>query len=80
MKTLAEIEMAADALPWDDQRKLVRYLSTRLGFRAADAESATVLPPEGHSVLDIEPVRLGGVVQPLRQGEDLLGEMLEGRV
>lgn len=33
----------------------------------------------GHSVLDIPPVSLGGVLKPLSSDDDLLGEMLEGR-
>lgn len=37
------------------------------------------LAPERHSVLDIRPVSLGKVLRPLDAGDDLLGEMLEGR-
>lgn len=33
----------------------------------------------GHSVLDIPPVSLGQMLRPLTPGDDLLGEMLEGR-
>jgi predicted DNA-binding antitoxin AbrB/MazE fold protein len=32
-----------------------------------------------HSVLDIPPVHLGGVLRPLSADDDLLDEMLEGR-
>jgi predicted DNA-binding antitoxin AbrB/MazE fold protein len=32
-----------------------------------------------HSVLDIPPVSLGDVIDPLQVEHDLLGEMLEGR-
>jgi predicted DNA-binding antitoxin AbrB/MazE fold protein len=37
------------------------------------------LAPEGHSVLDIRPVSLGKVLNPLSPDDDLLGEMLEDR-
>ena len=34
---------------------------------------------ESHSVLDIPPVSLGEIINPLQADRDLLGEMLEGR-
>ncbi len=37
------------------------------------------LDREPHSVLDIPPIHLGSVLSPLSAGNDLLGEMLEGR-
>jgi hypothetical protein len=33
----------------------------------------------GHSLLDIEPESVGGILQPFGHDVDLLGEMLEGR-
>jgi hypothetical protein len=33
----------------------------------------------GHGILDIPPVSLGGMLRPIDNGDDLLGEMLEGR-
>jgi len=35
--------------------------------------------PQPHSLLDIPPVSLGGVLRPPTADDDLLGEMLEGR-
>jgi hypothetical protein len=59
------------------------------GVRLPDGQEVTVLAPNSsdsltrgqgpHSVLDIPPVSLGAIVQPLTGNDDLLGEMLEGR-
>jgi hypothetical protein len=54
------------------------------GLRLPEGQLVTVVAPpipgsENHSVLDIPPVNLGSVVQPLTRDDDLLGEMLEGR-
>jgi len=72
MSTLAEIERAADALPPDQQESLFEWLSMRMRNRRLER----VAP---HSVLDIAPVSLGGVIRPLTRDDDLLGEMLEDR-
>jgi hypothetical protein len=72
MSTLAEIERAADALPPDQQESLFEWLSMRMRNRRLEG----VAP---HSVLDIAPVSLGGVIRPLTRDDDLLGEMLEDR-
>jgi hypothetical protein len=32
-----------------------------------------------HSVLDIQPVRVGAILRPVSAEDDLLGEMLEGK-
>jgi len=79
MKTLAEIETAADALPAEDKQELVRYLLARLDAQTAEARYPTEMPPQGHGILDIAPVKLGRVLQPVTSDDDLLGEMLEGR-
>jgi hypothetical protein len=34
----------------------------------------------GHSILDIPPVSLGAVLRTMTSEDDLLGEMLEGRI
>jgi hypothetical protein len=68
MSTLTEIERAADALPLDQQESLVEWLSGRIHNR----RSSGALP---HSVLDIAPVSLGGMILPLSPDDDLLGEM-----
>jgi hypothetical protein len=72
MSTLTEIEQAADALPWDQQESLFKWLSERMRKRNFDRASL-------HSVLDIPPVSLGRVIRPLTSDDDLLGEMLDGR-
>jgi len=72
MSTLAEIERAADALPPDQQESLFEWFSMRMRNRRLER----VAP---HSVLDIAPVSLGGVIRPLTRDDDLLGEMLEDR-
>jgi hypothetical protein len=79
MRTLAEIETAAEALGPQDQQELVRFLLARLDAQEAYGRFAAKRPPQGHSILDIEPVRVGRVLQPLTADDDLLGEMLEGR-
>ncbi len=56
------------------------------GVRLPEGQGVTVLVPSErseqrpHSLLDIPPVSLGSVLRPIRPDDDLLGEMLEGRV
>jgi hypothetical protein len=58
------------------------------GVRLPEGQEVTVLanitaPTQDaprHSVLDIPPVSLGPVLRPLTADDDLLGEMLEGRL
>lgn len=76
MNDLTQLEAFADALPVDDKRELAQFLLSRLrseGVNTADLHSPS------HSVLDIKPVSLGRVLQPLDADDDLLGDMLEGR-
>ena len=57
------------------------------GVRLPDGQEVTVLAPAAlpaqgsrpHSLLDVPPVSLGPLLHPLTAGDDLLGEMLEGR-
>ena len=54
------------------------------GVSLPEGQQVTVLTvpnadARGHSVLDIVPVSLGTMARPQIAGEDLLGEMLEGR-
>jgi hypothetical protein len=61
------------------------------GVQLPEGEEVTVLSPatspagsqidgqRRHSVLDIETIDLGRIIQPLTSEDDLLGEMLEGR-
>jgi hypothetical protein len=56
------------------------------GVRLPVGQEVTVLAPGAepalerpHSLLDIAPVSLGAGLRSMSVGEDLLGEMLEGR-
>jgi len=54
------------------------------GTRFPEGQEVTVLAhlPDrspAHRLLDIPPVSLGSLRQPLKVDDDLLGEMLEGR-
>ena len=72
MLSLPEIEKAVDSLTTDQKRELHRYLEDVLRGRSVD-------PSRRHSVLDIPPVRLGAILRPFANGDDLLAEMLEER-
>jgi hypothetical protein len=55
------------------------------GVRLPEGQEVTVLIPlpaasQAHGILDIPPVSLGSVVRPFTAEDDLLGEMLEGRL
>jgi len=76
MHDLTELETAADALPPQEKRELLQFLLSRL--RKEGIDTADLHLPS-HSVLDIEPVSVGALLQPLGRDDDLLGEMLEGR-
>ena len=82
MSTLAEIEDVIETLPTPDQEKLFAFLALRLGQsqRELPKSTASVLKEGGHSVLDIPAVHVGRVLCPPSADDDLLGEMLEGRV
>jgi len=71
MRTLDEIERAVDGLTDQQKRELHRYLEDSLQSPAS--------AKNGHSVLDIPAVHLGAILQPPGPGDDVLGEMLEGR-
>lgn len=73
MSSLSEIESAAAALPAEQQQELLHWLSRK---------NAVALPKNAraHSVLDIAPVSLGGMIASSLHGGDTLGEMLEGRL
>jgi hypothetical protein len=79
MKTLNDIEAAADSLPLGDKQRLVRRLLSQLDSQHGNSALPADANSTGHSILDIEPVRLGAVLQPLNSDDDILGEMLEGR-
>ena len=73
MSTLMEIEAAAAKLPQDQQRNLLEWLAARVG----DPISTSSLR---HSVLDVAPVSLGSVIDLGTANDDILDEMLEGRI
>ena len=55
------------------------------GVHLPEGQEVTVLaaPPAGskmHGILDIPPVSLGSAARPFTGDDDLLGEMLEGRL
>ena len=50
---------------------------TVLARHAATTPATKGTPP--HSLLEVQPVSLGPVLRTLTAGDDLLGEMLEGR-
>jgi len=77
MHDLTELEAAADALPTQGKRELLQFLLSRLHEEGVDTAD---LHSPGHSVLDIEPVSVGALLQPSQHDVDLLGEMLEGRL
>jgi len=70
MTTLAEIEAAASMLPQDQKRKLFEWLAQQMRAKGS--------PAVPHSVLDIPPVSVGGIIR-LPGEDDILGEMLEDR-
>jgi hypothetical protein len=76
MHDLTELETAADALPAQEKRELLQFLVSRLHEEGIDTAD---LHLPGHSVLDIELVSVGALLQPPGPDDDLLGEMLEGR-
>ncbi len=75
MHDLTELQTAAAALPADEKRELLQFLLSRLHAEDIDT-SGSHLP--SHSLLDIESVSVGALLQPLGY-DDLLGEMLEDR-
>ena len=81
MNTLSEIEAAVESLSMRQQEALFTSLAARLGRAVSPGLRENLCPPTRprHSLLDIPPVHLGGVLRPLSPDDDLLGEMLEDR-
>lgn len=77
MTQLSELEAAAESLPAEHKRELVQFLLSRL--RDEGVDTAADLHSVHQSVLDIESVSLGRVLQPFDSDIDLLGDMLESR-
>lgn len=81
MNTLSEIEAAMESLPVRQQEALFASLAARLDRAVNLGLRQNSYPPmqPRHSILDIPPAHLGGVLRPLAPDDDLLGEMLEDR-
>ena len=73
MSTLTEIEAAAAALPQEEQRRLLEWLAQRV-------DNPAPAPTMRHSILDIPPVSIGGIIDRAGADDDILGEMLEDRI
>jgi hypothetical protein len=71
MSTLAEIEAAVPRLNADELAELEKFVQAQL-------RKASI--PKAHSVMDIPTVNVGRILRPISSDDDLLGEMLEGRV
>jgi hypothetical protein len=71
MSTLTEIEAAVPGLSTQELAELERFV------QEARRKAA---PSVGHSVMDIPAVNVGRILRPLSSDDDLLGEMLEGRM
>ena len=71
MSTLAEIEEGVPHLSADELAELERFV------RKTRQEQSRRNP---HSVLDLKPVHLGGMLCPLGDREEWHDELLEGRV
>ena len=74
MATLIEIEAAVGALSPEQKYALYRNIERQLQDLSGKTSA-----PRRQSVLDIPPVHLGPILQPLASGDDLLDEMLESR-
>ena len=70
MSTLAEIEKAIPQLTASELAELEHFV------RRAREEKIAV---PAHSILDIKPSNLGGMLRPLGTREEWYDEMLEGR-
>lgn len=72
MTTLTEIESAVGTLSLEQKQWLYRFIEGQLQADLGQMSSR-------RSVLDIAPVSLGPVLQPLTNDDDILDEMLETR-
>ena len=70
MSTLAEIEAAVDSLSAAELAELERFV------QKAKQEKAQ---PARHSIMDLKPSHLGGMLRPLGTRDEWHDEMLEGR-
>jgi hypothetical protein len=71
MSTLAEIEAAVPMLNAQELAKLERFVQE---------ERRKMSIASAHSVLDIPAVSVGRILRPFTADDDLLDEMLEGRM
>lgn len=63
----------------DDASELTEGTRVRVALTPIHATSVDPKAGSKHSILDIKPVSLGAVLQPLDDEDDLLDEMLEDR-
>ena len=82
MNTLAEIETAVSIPPPPVQEELFAFLAARLGRAGRVQPLSESHGPvvTGHSIVDIAPAQVGRGLRPFSPDDDLLGEMLEGRL
>lgn len=72
--TYQEIISAVTTLAPHEKLSLMQVLSLQLAPHfAEEAVQGT------HSILDVPPAQLGGLLKPFNNEDDILGEMLEGR-
>jgi len=82
MNTLSEIETDVESLPLPQQQALFTFLAARLDHAIDNGQQRRLRDSHQtrHSVLDVSPAHLGRMLRPLSADDDLLGEMLEGRM
>ncbi len=54
MSTLTEIESAVDALPWTEQRELLRHLAQRLQEHSEPKRRLPLVPATGRPIIQKE--------------------------
>lgn len=77
IEEIEEIEAAVEQLPTPEQEELMFFLTLRLQDRSGRVSNA---PQARLSVLEISPVSVKKVLRPRPLDDDLLGEMLAGRM
>ena len=70
-----EIEAAAAALPREEQKILLKHLMKQVHGLPPSQDGKDTR----HSIFDIQPVSVGGILRPFSPDDDILGEMLEDR-
>ena len=73
--TLEQLRNAILQLPEEQRRELLLEVERRPSTLLGRPDT-----PRPHSILDIPAVSVGAVLRPLSSNDDLLDEMLEGRI